>query len=119
MIDGGDDRRNASLTYPRLNLTGEPPKALENARENAAAEENPVRAAMSAMATRVSTHQPPRRIEAQPEIIGARRLADRFAEDRSQACAAVTPARLAIAAMVSGWSTCASISRIACARRGS
>jgi hypothetical protein len=40
--------------YPRRSLTGASPKALENALENAAADENPVRPAISAMATRVS-----------------------------------------------------------------
>ena len=39
----------------RRSLTGAVPKALENALENAAADEKPVRPAMSAIGTRVST----------------------------------------------------------------
>jgi hypothetical protein len=41
--------------HPRRSLTGAVPKALENALENAAADEKPVRPAMSAIGTRVST----------------------------------------------------------------
>jgi hypothetical protein len=42
------------LPYLRLSLTGAVPKAREKAREKAAAEEKPVRPAMSAIGTRVS-----------------------------------------------------------------
>ena len=60
------------------------PKACEKAREKDAADEKPVRAAISAIAHLRVDDQPPRRIEPEPEVVGARRLADRFAKDHLQ-----------------------------------
>lgn len=49
------EMKSLAWRYPRRILTGGVPKACEKLRENAAADENPVRSATSAMLTRVST----------------------------------------------------------------